>query len=143
MPPMEQVGAGNMPPVMSAGVLEDIEQMVAAFPVDGPVGVEGHAASFRSDEMVARPIGSLSSFSRNARAAAVRVVNKAQKLRQCLAKPSGKLATRIEIAREPSAVRRGAGRPRVYWWGTVCMQTDLPPSKSHHARGCGSDGWFG
>ena len=32
VPPVEQVGAGDMPPVMAAVVLEDVEEMVPAFP---------------------------------------------------------------------------------------------------------------
>ena len=57
VPPMEQVGAGDVSPVMPARVLEDVEQMVAPLPEDGSVRIERHAASFRRDEVIARPIG--------------------------------------------------------------------------------------
>ena len=59
--PVEQVGARHVAPVVGlpaqSGVLEDVEQVVAALPVDGAVRVEGHRDAFRHDEVVAGPRG--------------------------------------------------------------------------------------
>jgi hypothetical protein len=69
VPPVEQVGAGNVSPVVPARVLEDVEQVVASLPEDRPVGIERHTASFRSHEVVAGAKGIAQQASRNARLA--------------------------------------------------------------------------
>ena len=57
MSPVEQIRAGCMAPVVralvEADVLEDVEQVVAALPVDGAVGIEGHGDAFGDHEVVA------------------------------------------------------------------------------------------
>ncbi len=56
--PMKQVRTRHVAPVVGllaqASVLEDVEEVVPALPVDGPVRVEGHRDAFRHDEVVAR-----------------------------------------------------------------------------------------
>ena len=57
--PVEQVRARHVAPVIrppaEARVLEDVEQVVAAPPVDGAVGIERHGDALRRHEVVARP----------------------------------------------------------------------------------------
>ena len=59
LPPVEEVGAGHVAPVMIAlagpPVLEDVEHVIPAFPIDSAVGIEGHANAFGNDEMITRP----------------------------------------------------------------------------------------
>jgi len=60
--PVEQVGAGDVAPVVPARVLENIEQVVSSLPVDSAVRIERHTASFRRDEVVAGPEGIAEQF---------------------------------------------------------------------------------
>src|SRR5262249_43873098 len=56
VPPMKQIGAGHMPPVMTAFILKDVKEVITSFPEDGAVRVEGHGLAFRDNKMVSRPV---------------------------------------------------------------------------------------
>ena len=66
--PMEQVGAAGVAPAVpamgQAGILVDVEEVVAPPPENGPVGIEGPADSFGCGEVIAgrARIGSHSSI---------------------------------------------------------------------------------
>ena len=115
VPPVEQVGAGNVSPVVAALVLEDVEQVVAALPVDGPVGIEGHAAPFRRDEVVARPVGVAEQFLAEGTVDAVGVAEIERSVRRCPWSPSG---TRRRD-RGTAGRRRSSRRRRAWWSGTA------------------------
>jgi hypothetical protein len=50
--PMKKVGARCVTPTMAALILEDVHEVIPTVPIDGAVGVEGHAAAFGIDEVV-------------------------------------------------------------------------------------------
>jgi hypothetical protein len=57
-PPMKQIGAGSVPPAMSAlrqfRILKNIEKVVGPVPVDGPIRVKRKGVPFRSYEVITR-----------------------------------------------------------------------------------------
>ena len=56
MPPMQQIGARYMSPVMSAVFLVDVAHVMTAAPEDVPVGIKRHGVPLGIDEMESGPV---------------------------------------------------------------------------------------
>ena len=56
VPPVAEIGAGNVSPVVAPLVLKDIEQVVAPVPEDRAVGVKRHAGSLGNHKVIAGPV---------------------------------------------------------------------------------------
>ena len=141
VPPVEQVRAGDVPPVVPALVLEDVEQVVAALPVDGPVGIEGHAASFRGDEVVARPVRVAEQLLAERAGGAVGVARSRRDACGRRVLDAIRYAPLVSRWSRPSAIR--ASPKSVLVGNSFIRSAARPSSKSHQASGLGSDGWLG